>query len=506
LTAAINNTLSRDGTTPNQMNATLDMNNNQIINLPAPNTVNSPARLIDITNPVAVPNSILGGNNIFTGTNTFSGAVSLPATVSGTTAFTGPISLGTTVNGSSTFTGDQYFKSGAPWYDVKAFGAVGHGATNDTAAIQAAINAAQAFAFTLGGIVYFPPGIYNVQGGLTVNGPVHLLGSGMDSTIIQSFNTDVIVINTSGAKTFLENFTIYGKGISPSGFDLGTFGATNPALVIGSSSGVIRCVSVIGGSNSILINGSDNLFEQVFTNQSYGNCCVNTGANWFVRCAFDYSTTGVAATSSFPFANWAATTSYTVGQIVVNGSAAIQCLTAGTSGGSAPTNKNIGVNITDGSVVWQFFCPASFSLFQLVGSGLLENHMLQCDFSGFGAASSITQNSSSGVTGITDSVFSAGIVLSSANWFSLEGCECAGAYTINSGKFSMSNCAAVVGSIALTVGANVNNFIVSNNFFSGGTITVTTGTSDHYTITNNVGVTVTDGGSGTHKTITGNVA
>src|SRR6266446_2016825 len=49
---AFDNTLSRDGTQPNTMLNTLDMNGNQLLNLPAPSTVNSPARLIDVvSNP-----------------------------------------------------------------------------------------------------------------------------------------------------------------------------------------------------------------------------------------------------------------------------------------------------------------------------------------------------------------------------------------------------------------------------------------------------------------------
>lgn len=44
----MNNTLSRDGTTPNTMGATLDMNGMQILNLPSPLTAASPARLQDL--------------------------------------------------------------------------------------------------------------------------------------------------------------------------------------------------------------------------------------------------------------------------------------------------------------------------------------------------------------------------------------------------------------------------------------------------------------------------
>lgn len=46
---AFDNTLSRDGTSPNQMGWSLDMNSNHILNLPTPSTANDPIRLQDVT-------------------------------------------------------------------------------------------------------------------------------------------------------------------------------------------------------------------------------------------------------------------------------------------------------------------------------------------------------------------------------------------------------------------------------------------------------------------------
>lgn len=48
--AALENTLSRDGTSPNTMNADIDMNSQRIYNLPAPTSASEPARLQDIQN------------------------------------------------------------------------------------------------------------------------------------------------------------------------------------------------------------------------------------------------------------------------------------------------------------------------------------------------------------------------------------------------------------------------------------------------------------------------
>lgn len=53
---ALENTLSRDGTSPNQMNAELDMNSNQVINLGAPANQNDAARLQDVQDALGAAN------------------------------------------------------------------------------------------------------------------------------------------------------------------------------------------------------------------------------------------------------------------------------------------------------------------------------------------------------------------------------------------------------------------------------------------------------------------
>lgn len=54
-------------------------------------------------------------------------------------------------------------------FNVKdpAYGAIGDGVTDDTAAIQAAINAVPSAANSAGGVVYFPPGMYRITSTLT---------------------------------------------------------------------------------------------------------------------------------------------------------------------------------------------------------------------------------------------------------------------------------------------------------------------------------------------------
>lgn len=82
---------------------------------------------------------------------------------------------------------------GALWrarvFDVKQYGALGDGATNDLAAINAAASAANAAG---GGIVFFPPGTYVVSNVITTFVTVQFLGSGSGvSTIRTSISTNV---------------------------------------------------------------------------------------------------------------------------------------------------------------------------------------------------------------------------------------------------------------------------------------------------------------------------
>lgn len=63
---------------------------------------------------------------------------------------------------------------------VKDFGAVGDGSTNDTAAIQAAVDAVSAAG---GGTVYFPPGTYFCSTTVAGKANVNLVGTGWDSVL-----------------------------------------------------------------------------------------------------------------------------------------------------------------------------------------------------------------------------------------------------------------------------------------------------------------------------------
>jgi hypothetical protein len=77
-----------------------------------------------------------------------------------------------TVTGAKTFNAGTLLDKGTQVFNVKAYGALGDGTTDDTAAIQAAIDAAG-----FGGTVFFPRGRY-LFSTLALNHGQHLLGSG----------------------------------------------------------------------------------------------------------------------------------------------------------------------------------------------------------------------------------------------------------------------------------------------------------------------------------------
>jgi hypothetical protein len=66
--------------------------------------------------------------------------------------------------------------------NVKDFGAVGDGVTDDTAAIQAAIN--------YGKSIFIPDGIYNLTAGLVVNSQINIFGNGK-SSILHNINNNL---------------------------------------------------------------------------------------------------------------------------------------------------------------------------------------------------------------------------------------------------------------------------------------------------------------------------
>lgn len=184
---AFDNTLSRDGSTPNQMEASLDMNSNRILNLPAATTNSEPATYEQLQNIEQ-----LTVDEVLARLDDSDGASLIGYTQGGT--------------GADATTVQSKLRE---FVSVKDFGAVGDGVADDTTAIQEAITAMGLIRnLTRGGTVYFPAGTYKITDTLFVRQDnITLVGDSQGGSIITCDNT----------------FTGSGESIPQTMIQIGTF-------------------------------------------------------------------------------------------------------------------------------------------------------------------------------------------------------------------------------------------------------------------------------------------
>lgn len=114
----------------------------------------------------------------------------------------------TTANSAITIANGKVIKDSMV-FNVKDHGAVGNGATDDTAAIQATINLASA----AGGIVFLPPGTYNISASLTIANNVIVSGAGQGATTIQQNSTTSHALVAADASAIrIQDLRVNGPG------------------------------------------------------------------------------------------------------------------------------------------------------------------------------------------------------------------------------------------------------------------------------------------------------
>lgn len=236
-----NQVLYRDNPSgePNSMNTDLDMNGKRIYNLPVPQSDNDPARLKDVKN-ATVGNFVAAGIELapisgLTSTNVQDGIAEVKGIAgagasSVTTALAQPTGA-TLVNTKRSETGAVVRTVASKLLDsfnIKDFGAVCDGTTDDAAAIQAAINACSTLG---GGYVDFPAGRIIIKSTLYINtNRVKLRGKGSGS----NHNFGPTGIN-SGATTLVWNGTTGGtmiqiNPVTANGYHLDDNGVTRMYL------------------------------------------------------------------------------------------------------------------------------------------------------------------------------------------------------------------------------------------------------------------------------------
>lgn len=180
------------------------------------------------------------------------------------------------------------------YYNVKTdFGATGDGTTNDTTAVQNAINACQ---LAGGGTVFFPAGTYKVTG-LTVAGNVRLQGVSDKTSIIYSV-TNAAIIATSAVDYELpkfEDLRIRGSV---------TAGGNQIGLKIDDATYGLRCVvrnvwiEDCGDHGLFVKRAFSSLFENIFVTNCADYPFLYDGANMptnvFTACYVGDVRTGAA--------------------------------------------------------------------------------------------------------------------------------------------------------------------------------------------------------------------
>ena len=251
---------------------------------------------------------------------------------------------------------DFYFGTGRPWCDVRAKGAKGDGATDDSAAFSACVTALAA----TGGILYVPPAsaaTYLVSSGITITGSVSIsMVCGGFGTEIQVGTADVTAVTLNNASHEIHDCLIQGSN---------NVNTTHDAISLGSNCSECLLDRVYAQYGRYVINvaAADVRMDHIHATLAYGGAVVYTTGSYSCNaCKLDTSFPVNTPSQGTTYAAWQANHSYTCGTpaliVQTAGSQAgstynIQCTTSGTSGSSAPTLQPFTGTITDGTAAWK---------------------------------------------------------------------------------------------------------------------------------------------------------
>jgi Pectate lyase superfamily protein/Periplasmic copper-binding protein (NosD) len=472
--------------------------------------------------------------------NGTTGGFSITCKVSGGTSVT--VGIGETVgvwsDGSNFYRLAQVGGGIAPpVFNVKAYGAVGNNAGNDSPAIQAAINAATTNG---GGIVFFPPGNYRCNSTLSVSSAqMQLCGSSVE---LNTGNQDVNLLYINGNRIKVSGLTLAG----------GALGCTHPVVKVDTAA--LNCILedcyIVGGFYCVQNLGSETVIVRNFMGTAYGPAVVYAGASTYLdRVSLDQSWPVSAPT--YPgsgFNPWAATTSVASGTIASLGGYYIQCSIAGTTGSTAPSLQNYGVAITDGSAQWFLAAPTTYYGLQIIEGPVDEYN---CDHTGpYTAGVAITGTAQD--INIVDCTFggqSINGVLATGNGGGLRISGSQFSNIILGGAIALESAwtgdtdidgnlifAAPIGiyhtagsntnirgnriygcNIGIFVAAGISEFIIESNQLGNSPnwgpnqnpVEIATGSSDYFIVANNVihgaANPITNGATGSHTVVSGNL-
>ena len=163
---------------------------------------------------------------------------------------TNPATSSVTQSADQTFAGSVFIQGPGPWLDVRAFGATGDGSTDDTPAIQAAINAVPGN----GGTVFLPP-VLTSSPRHSSSGKVWADRAGQQASVLRSNHTgDGLRMNSPLNASTAVNDLISDLGLTNTQGDANTGGAL---VNIGGTFWRIERVSVTGFGYGVILDQTE---------------------------------------------------------------------------------------------------------------------------------------------------------------------------------------------------------------------------------------------------------
>jgi hypothetical protein len=251
IATAIDDTLSRVGDAPNQLETTLDANSRRIINLPLPLSPQEPLRLQDLS-LVAAPfseASIVDSILVMKATNYVIGNYVICERYYSDGDLVEGLNFIIVAGGTGTDNGGSFHNlnngtqaqliNTSTIINVKQFGARGNGAVNEASAIQAAIT----YVATTGtgrGTITFTPETYLIT--TTIIVPSHIIlnlnKARLDGNVVSTF----IAYNSAGFHMFESGYMSSGVPVSNRGTALNAFRVVNLVIKGGE---ILNCNSAI---------------------------------------------------------------------------------------------------------------------------------------------------------------------------------------------------------------------------------------------------------------------
>jgi len=410
--------LSNTGTSNNPAWAQIDLTNGVTGNLPLTNGGTNASLVASnggIVYSTASAFAVLSGTAtsgrcLLSGSNTApswsacpGGSVSSVSNVDGTLTIsptTGAVIASLNLGNTNSWTGDQLFGSGRPWCDVRAQGAKGDAATDDSAAFAACRTILTFGGGNAYGTIYVPVGNggarYCLFSGFAMQAGDSLILEGEASIVDLSTcnHNGVTLVTLSGLPSQIRNFTLFGYGgLQTEGVSGGSV-PSNPALLIQNCSNgcLVQNIITYGGSRGLELRcgANDVYLDHMFVTLAYNNslayegCASGAIGAWWNRVQLDQtagSSGGYGSIAGTLPPAWASSHSYAANAVVSSNGYYFQTAAGGTSGGTPPTLHSYNSSFSDGGVSWLLLAPTSFYAL-LLDSYSNQNFFRYMDFDG----------------------------------------------------------------------------------------------------------------------------